>query len=358
MENLGIKENILRIQKYIPGKPIKLVQKELGLKDVIKLASNENPLGPSPKAIRAVRQVVNDLHRYPESGCPELRETVAKKIGLKDENIVVGNGSNEIIELIAEAFISPGDEVIISEQTFIVYPIVIRLMDGVEVTVKLKNYTYDLPSMLEKITSKTKMVFVCNPNNPTGTIVDSAQVEEFLSNLPKHIVVVFDEAYYEYVTSSSYPQTIQYIKERPLIVLRTFSKIYGLAGVRVGYGIANPEIIALLDRIRQPFNVNSLAIVAALAAIKDHKHIEESIKLNNEGKQFLYRAFNEIGLEYVPTEANFIFVNLKKDVAPVIDNLLKTGIIIRPMGGTFARITIGTSSENEQLVNSLKRLLQ
>ena len=354
------RENILKIEPYIPGKPIQEVRRELGITgEIIKLASNENPIGPSPKAVNAIRKYLNNINYYPEGGCPELISALAKKHNLSPSNIIVGNGSNEILELIAEAFLKQGDEVIITNLTFVVYKMVSLLMDANIVPAELKDYRYDLDAISGKITDKTKIIFICNPNNPTGTMVTEAEVEKFMGNIPDNTIVIFDEAYYEYVTRSDFPNTLKYlVANKNVFILRTFSKIYGLAGLRIGYGMANPEFIEILNRVRQPFNVNSLAQEAALAGLKDEKHVAESIKVNNEGIQFLYKSFSEMNMKYIETSANFIFLDLGRSNKQVVNDLLKKGIIVRDIGDTYIRVTVGTQSQNEKFINAFKEVFK
>ncbi|MFH1824100.1 MAG: histidinol-phosphate transaminase [Candidatus Firestonebacteria bacterium] len=351
-----------KLQPYIPGKPVAEVQRELSITDIIKMASNENPLGSSPKAISAIRKVLQDISFYPEGSCYELRKNLAKKLEISEENLIFGNGSDEILLMIGEAFLNPGDEVIqaVPELTFVEYKAITLVANGTPVFVELKNYTYDLEKMAEKVTQKTKLIFVANPNNPTGTIVTKTQVEEFLKKVPEDVIVVFDEAYYEYVERADYPESIDYVKEgRNVIVLKTFSKIYGLAGLRIGYGMAKKEIIDILEKVRQPFNVNYLAQVGANAALKDIKFVEESKRVNNVGKKYLYSSLDELDIPYVLSEANFIFIDLKKDAKPVVEKLMEEGVIVRKIGtGTTIRVTIGKEEQNKRFIEILKRIIR
>lgn len=351
-----VRENILKIEPYIPGKQIAEVRREFAISgEIIKLASNENLLGPSPKAVNAIRKNLNDINYYPEGGCTELKDALAKKHAVNPDNIIVGNGSNEILELIAEAFINPGDEIIISNLTFAVYKIIALFMNAPIIQVDLKNYTYDLDEISNKITEKTKIIFICNPNNPTGTMNSETEVGKFLNNVPPHVIVAFDEAYFEYVIRSDFPDTLKYLtSSKKIFILRTFSKIYGLAGLRIGYGIADAELIEVLNRVRQPFNVNFLAQIAALAGLKDEKHVAESIKINNEGKLILYKAFLDMNIKYVETSANFIFLDLGKSNKQIVQNLLKKGIIVRDIGETYIRVTIGLPNQIEKFINAFK----
>lgn len=357
------RECIMDIKPYVPGKPIEFVQKEFGLTDVIKLASNENPVGPSPKAIQAMKDNAHKMFLYPDGNCTDLRNMVSEFLGVPQNQLIFGNGSDEIIKFLGETFINPGDEVIVADPSFSEYDFVCLLMGGILKKVPLKNYTHDLEKMADQITDKTKMIFICNPNNPTGTIVTSQEVEKFLAKVPDNIVVVFDEAYYEYVDNMDYPQSMEYVKQgkENIIILRTFSKIHGLAGLRIGYGIAAPTMIQLLERTREPFNVNLMAQKAAMAGLQDKEHVQNSIDVNSAGKEFLYASFKKMGLEYIPTYANFLMVDLRKNSKEVFIELQKRGVIIRTGDifgmDTFIRITIGTQEENERFIAALKEVL-
>jgi histidinol-phosphate aminotransferase len=358
-----IRKNILKISPYVPGKPIEEVERELGIKNIVKIASNENPLGPSPMAISAIKKYLKKINLYPDGNCYELKRALAKKFNLKEENFVIGCGSDEIIHLIVLAFLNKDEEVITGFPSFVIYYTNTHLMDGRLKIVKLRDFTYDLKRIKEKITNKTKIIFIANPNNPTGTIVKNKEVEEFLRDLPEKIIVVFDEAYYEYVDDKEFPQIISYIKEgRNIISLRTFSKIYGLAGLRIGYGIGNSKLVSYLNRVREPFNVNSLAQVAALAALKDKEFVKKSQRLNFSEKNFLYKEFEKLNLFYIPTQANFIFLDTGVDSGIVFKNMLKDGVIIRSGDifgfPTFIRVTIGKREENIRMLTSLKKILE
>lgn len=351
-----------RMEPYIPGKPISDVKRELGLQDVIKLASNENPLGCSPIAKQAIQNMVDELALYPDGNCTELKQVLAQKLGVSPEQLILGNGSDEIVEMISHVYIEPGDQALIGDVTFSRYQASVELMDGQCIEVPLRDHTFDLDSFYNAITDKTKIIWLCNPNNPTGTIYSAAEQEKFLDAVPKNILVVIDEAYHEYTTDASYPETIKLIDRYDnLIVLRTFSKIYGLASLRIGYGIANPIVIDLLNRIRGPFNVNSAAQVAALAALQDQEFVNKSKHNNEIGKKYLYAAFDEMGLEYIPTQANFIMVNVGRDSRQVFRDLLLRGIIVRS-GDIFKmnnwlRVTIGTPEQNQAFIKALKAVL-
>lgn len=355
------REVINKLEPYIPGKPISEVKRTLGLEDVIKMASNENPLGPSPKAITAIKKAIDEINFYPEGSCYELKKTLAEKLNLSEDNLIFGNGSDEILLMLSQVFFNPEDEIIQAEPklTFVEYKTVTVISGATPIYVDLKDYTYDLKGIINKISSKTKLIFIANPNNPTGTIVTKEAVDEFIKIVPPDIIIVFDEAYYEYVERADFPDTISYIKEgKNVITLRTFSKIYGLAGLRIGYGIAKKELIGLLEKVKQPFNVNSIAQVGALAALKDIEYIEKSKKLNNKGKSFLYSVFEELVVSYIPTETNFIFLNLNQDAKPIVNKLLEKGIIVRQIGGeTTIRVTIGTEEQNKRFADTLRRII-
>ena len=352
------RKNILEIEPYKPGKPVSEVAKELGLKSVIKLASNESPLGPSPKAREAIRVAIKELSLYPEGSGIRLREAIAKQWRIKPESVILGNGSNEIIELILHAFLNEGEEVITCKPSFLVYPLSVKVCNGKLVEVPLNYYTFDLDAIAKRITPRTKIIFICNPNNPTGTIVDKEAVDRFMRELPHNVIVVFDEAYVEFANTKRFPRTIKYIKNS--VILRTFSKIYGLAGLRIGYGIASSEIIELLHKVRQPFNVNSLAQVAALAALDDETYRHHMISMVSEGKRYFYKEFYKLGLFYVPSEANFVLVKVG-DSNEVFQRLLRKGIIVRLMAEyelpEFIRVTVGTPYQNRKFIKTLREAL-
>ena len=356
------REQIMQIKPYVPGKPVEEVERELGITDVIKLASNENPLGPAPSAVSTLQKQAASVSLYPDGNCYYLKEALSQHLGVSPAHLIVGNGSDEIIELIAKAFLNEGEETIVADPTFSEYDFATKIMGGRTIVVPTKDLTHDLEAMLAAVTDKTKLVFICNPNNPTGTLVDKASVDAFLDKLPQDVITIFDEAYYEYVTAENYPQTVEYVQAgRKVIVLRTFSKIYGLAGLRVGYGISTPEIIGMLHRVKEPFNVNLLAQAAAVAALKDTDHLEKSRAVNDEGKNYLYQEFEKMGLFYQPTHANFIWVQVKADSQTVFAKLLRRGVIIRT-GDIFGapdviRVTIGTPEQNQRFIAALRDVL-
>src|SRR6266404_3719067 len=342
---------------YEPGRPIEDVAREMGLdpRTIIKLASNENPLGPSPKALVAMRKALVTAHLYPDGGGFYLRQGLAKKLGVHIDNIALGTGSNEIIEFLYHAFVSPGDEVVAGDRAFVIYSIMAKMFQARCVEVPFRGHTHDLNLMLAAITPKTKLVFVANPNNPTGTRVTNAELDEFVLALPSHVIAVLDEAYIEFLDDP--PPSIEYALKRNVIVLRTFSKIVGLAGVRIGYGVAQKECIDLLARVRQPFNTNAIAQAGALAALGDAAHIRKTKALTRRGLAYLEKEFKKLKLEYVPSCANFVLVNVG-DGDEVFRALQRGGVIVRPMRGykmpAWIRVTVGTMEENRRFIGALK----
>jgi histidinol-phosphate aminotransferase len=353
-----IRKGILDLKPYIPGKPIEEVKRELGLKEVIKLASNETSVGPSPLAREAIKKEIENIYLYPEGSSRLLREKIAHKLNLDKEMIIIGNGEDDIIDLIGMAFINDGDEVITGEITFPAYETTTKIMGGKLILIKLKDFRFDLEKIAQRINEKTKIVFLCNPNNPTGTIVDKEAVDKFIKQVPGDVVIVFDEAYYDYVEDQNYPNSLSYVlEEKNVIILRTFSKIAGIAGVRVGYGIAKHELIGYLNRVVNPFTTNRLAQVAALASLDDEEHRKKVLRSNQEGKKYLCRELKQLGLFYTASEANFLFIDLKEDSEVIFEKLLRKGVIIRP-GETwgcpnFIRVTIGTAYENKKFIQAL-----
>ena len=359
--NIPVSENIKSLVPYPPGKPIEELERELGITGSIKLASNENPLGPSLKALEAVSKALLGLHRYPDGSCYYLKEKLSAILGVPHEMITFGNGSNEIIELLVRAYLKPGDEAIMGNPSFAVYPIAVKAVGGVAIEVPLKDMKHDLRAMASRITAKTRIIFIANPNNPTGTMVSGEEFREFMKSVPEGVIVCMDEAYYEFVTAPDFPDTLSYIKEgAPILVLRTFSKIYGLAGLRVGYGVANSGIMDYMNRVRQPFNVNSLAQVAAMAALEDKAHLEKTRQNNSEGLKFLLGELRALGFECVDTQANFFLVKVG-DGKGVYDALLRKGVIVRPMASynlpEYIRITVGLPEENRRFLESFKAVV-
>src|SRR6266545_2677629 len=355
---IRISPDIAGITPYSPGKPIEELERELGITGSIKLASNENPRGPSPKALAVLSEATKTLHRYPDGGGHYLRQALAERWKVSPDQIILGNGSDEIITLLTKAFLNPGDEAVMAEPSFIVYKIDVTAEHAKPVTVPLKEFRHDLPAMAKAVTARTRLVFICNPNNPTGTYVTAAEVAAFLQTIPPDVIVVFDEAYYVYVTAADYPDTLAVLKGgRNVVLLRTFSKIDGLAGLRIGYGLTTPEIVQHLNRIRPPFNTNSLAQKAALAALADEEHVRESRRLNAEGMAYLTERLRALGLTVVPSQANFLYFDVRQDGKAVFEALLRRGVIVRHLSGPFLRVTIGLPHEHERFIAALQAVL-
>lgn len=355
------KPSVLTQPVYEPGKPIEYVARELGLDPggIIKLASNENPFGPSPRAVEAARKALEQGELYPDGGCFELRQKLATRWGLAPDQFVVGNGSNEIIELLGHVFLGSGDEVVMGAPAFVVYKLVTLLFGAKAVEVPLRNWTHDLPALRAAITPRTKLVYVCSPNNPTGTANSADELTAFARSLPDHVVGVFDEAYADFLESA--PDLRPLITEgRKIICLRTFSKIYGLASLRVGYGYAAPPLCALLNRVRQPFNVNAIAQAAALAALEDREFAARCVQANRAGLVQLERAFRALGLETVPSVANFMLVKVGNGLR-VFDSLQRKGVIVRPVASyglpEWVRVTVGSQEQNERLLSELRQIV-
>ena len=357
-----VPEYIRTLIPYEPGKPIEEVEREYGISNSIKLASNENPLGPSPKALAAIREKLDQLHLYPDGDCFYLKRGMAQKISVEPENLIFGNGSNEIIELAVRTFMRPGDEAVMAEQAFVVYPLIVQAVGGKKKAVPLRNFTHDLAAIAEAITAQTRVVFLANPNNPTGTIYRRDEWERFLSNVPSNLLLIVDEAYFEYVQDPAYPDSLRYhAEDRAILTLRTFSKLYGLAGLRIGYGVGPKKLIDMMQRVRQPFNVNAAAQWAALAALEDVDHVKRSLEVNRLGMEYLQAECNRLGLEFVPSDANFILVRVGKG-QEVFNQLLSKGVIVRPMAGyqfpEHVRVTIGTMDENRKLIEALQKVMR
>jgi len=355
-----VRKAVSEIKPYKPGKPIEEVKREYKLKKVYKMASNENPLGSSPMAVSAIKKSLESINLYPDGACFYLKKALSSKYKLDMDSFVVGNGSDELIVLALQAFINKGDEVIIADPTFLVYKLAAKLAEAKVISVKLKDFKYDLEAMQSKISPRTKMIFIANPDNPTGSYVNNKQVDKFLKSVPKDVIVFFDEAYFEYAEKiKDFPDTMQYLKRGNIIVIRTFSKIYGLSGMRIGWAAASKEIIEYLNQVREPFNVNSLAQVAAIAALKDKTHIAQSRKIVNEGKKFFTKELKELNLFFVPSSTNFILVEVGKNSKMIYEKLLRNGIIVREMSAWglngFIRITIGNMKENKLFINELKK---
>ena len=345
---------------YEPGKPIEDVARELGLApgDIIKLASNENPLGPSPKALAAMQEMLHRSHFYPDGGGYYLREAIANKVGLARENVILGCGSNEIIEFIGKAFLNPGDDIIAARHAFVVYKLMATLFGANTIEVPDPNYAHDLDAMLAAITPRTKEIFIANPNNPTGTLCSQEEIDRFMARVPDSVITVFDEAYYEFLPNP--PDVLRYVREgRNVVVLRTFSKIQGLANLRIGYGLARAELIDVLQKTRQPFNANGIAQAGALAGILDDDHQRKTRDLTIEGREWMQREFTAMNLEFVPSHANFVLVRVGSGKA-VFQALMKKGVIIRDMTAyglpEWIRVSIGTMEQNRRFLAELKAL--
>ncbi len=353
-----LRPNILRMHAYSPGKPIEEVKRELGLDTVIKLASNENPLGPSPKAIEAVERAAKEMHLYPDASAYVLRQALSKKMGVAPERILLGNGSDELIHLLGLVFLGDGnDEVLVGDPSFVRYDAAAQIADCKLSKIPLRDHKHDLQGMLEAASTKTKLVFIANPNNPTGTIVSDGELRSFLDSLPSETVTVLDEAYFEYATGdASYPDSTRLIDEGYRVVgLRTLSKAYGLAGVRLGYGFAAPEIVDAINRAREPFSVNALAQAAAIAALGDEQHLAATLETNAKGLAKLTRTLLSLGISIVPSHANFLYVELGQPARPLFESLLRDGIIVRTLPQSDAlRISVGTGEEMDRLIDRLK----
>jgi len=353
---------IYKIKPYIPGKPIEEVRRELGLKSVIKLASNENPYPPSPKVLAAMALASREVNRYPDGGCFALRRALSKKLNIDDDQFIFGNGSDEIIVLAVKAFAGKNDDVIIAKPSFLIYEIASILSGARLHQVPLKDFHYDLEGMKARINARTKIIFIGNPDNPAGTYITQTQAENFMRAVPKNVLVFFDEAYFEYVKAKDYPDTLSLMKKYPnIITARTFSKMYGLAGLRVGYGIASREIVDILNRLREPFNVNSIAQAAAVAVLGDEAYYRHIARDVEQERQYLYRSLEEMEVPYSPSFTNFILINVGGDSSQVANALLKQGVIIRDMAAWglkgYIRVSIGSASENKRFIKTLKEIV-
>ncbi|MTI66519.1 MAG: histidinol-phosphate transaminase [Firmicutes bacterium] len=357
--SISFRKELDELSAYKPGKPIEDVKKEYGLDEVIKLASNENPLGTSPKVTEALKSEIDNLAIYPDGNATLLKETIADNLNIKPTQVLPSSGSDEMVDMISKTFLDKEDEVIMADITFPRYISTAKMMGAKPVVVPLKDWTYDLDGMKEALTDKTKLIWLCNPNNPTGTMFAEEKLLNFLKEIPKDVVVVYDEAYREYVTREDYPHdSMKLLKEYPnIIIMRTFSKMYGLAALRVGYTMASEEIIENINKIRGPFNVNRLAQVAAISALKDSDFVNKCYEVNKEGKEYLYKEFDNMNLEYAPSETNHIFVNVAEDAQEIFVKLQKRGMIIRPITGTWIRVSIGTMSQNKLFIKLLKEVL-
>ncbi len=356
---LRIPEYVASLKPYVPGKPVEELERELGIADSVKLASNENPLGPSRKALEALNKgLLENLNRYPDGGGYYLKQALSHELGVGEEQLILGNGSNELIDVSVRTFMRAGEEAVMAWPSFVVYPMAVQAQGCTGVKVSLLEFRHDLDAMADAVTERTRMLFIANPNNPTGTINTGEEFDRLMERLPEDILVVADEAYYEYVADPAYADSMKHLRDgRNVLILRTFSKIHGLAGLRVGYGISKAGIVEEMDKIRNPFNTSSPAQAAALAALGDREHVEGSKRVNEDGKKYLYRELGALGVKYVPTEANFIFMFPGKDASGVYGSLLAGGVIVRPMGAEALRVTIGLPEENKRFIEALKSVL-
>lgn len=360
----GVRE----LSPYQPGKPIGELQREFGLARIVKLASNENPLGPSPKALHALEQAINGIALYPDGSGFELKKALSESLGVDAQQITLGNGSNDVLEVVARTFLSAQHSAVFSQHAFAVYPIVTQAIGALGVVAPAHDgtrgprYGHDMEALLRAVDSRTRVVFIANPNNPTGTYLPATPLRQFLVSLPEHVIAVVDEAYVEYVAAADYVSALPWMADLPnLIVTRTFSKAYGLAGLRVGYAVSSAEIADLLNRVRQPFNVNSLGLSTAAAALTDREHLMRTVSLNQRGMEQLSLAFAARGLKYIPSVGNFIALDVGRPGESVFDALLREGIIVRPVANyglpNHLRITVGTEQENDELLTALDRVL-
>ena len=352
---------IAGLQPYQPGKPIEELERELGITDIIKLASNENAMGPSPRVIEAL-PAMTDLYRYPDGNGFILKQALSEIHGISPERITLGNGSNDILEFAARAFLTDRYNSVFSEHAFAIYPIVTQAVGARGIVTPAKNYGHDLTAMLAAITADTRLVFIANPNNPTGTCLHTAELQQFLEQVPEHVIVLMDQAYYEYAGSGDYPDCIKWLDQyRNLIVARTFSKAYGLAGLRVGYAVSHPQLADLLNRVRQPFNVNSIALRAAVIALRDQAHIEKTVRFNLTGMRQIIAGLDSMGLHFIPSSANFICIDLEQNAQSIYEQLLRAGVIVRPVASyglpNHLRVTIGHEQENNRFLVALAGIL-
>lgn len=358
------RKGLAELTPYIPGKPVEEVRRELGLKGrIVRLASNENPIGPSPKAVARMKEVLGEINFYPDGGCFELRAALAEKHALAPGHFVFGNGVDNLIPLAVNTFVNSGDEVIIPTPSFAAYRTSTVVAGGMPVAVPLKNFQLHGEDIYRAVSPKTKMIFICNPNNPTGTIMPAGDLKKLMAALPPSVVVVMDEAYYEYVDHPGYPDSLAHLKRNEnVVIFRTFSKIYGLAGLRLGYGMARPDYVNAMEKIREPFAANRVVQAGALEALADQAHTQQVKDAHGRGKQVLCQGLSDLNINFIPTEANFLFADLGVDMELLFPTLLKNGVIIRPGTAwgypTFARITIGTPDENQFFLDQLAIVLK
>ena len=360
---LSVPEYIESIDPYKPGKPLEELEREYGVRDSIKLASNENPLGPSPKAVEAIRTGMESLHRYPDGHGYELVAKLSEKLGVDSENIVLGNGSDDIIAMLTRALLKPGDEAILPQPSFLMYEISVRSVGAVPVVVPLDDsLAIDLDEMLRRVTSRTRMAFLCNPNNPTGTVFSEKQFRAFLSSLPAEVIVVVDEAYIEFVKDRDCARGINYLDaDRAVVTLRTFSKAYGLAGLRIGYGVMRETLSSYLHRVRLPFNASSLAQIGAIAALDDEAFLQKTLHLVHEGLKYLFKSLDRLGFRYFPTQSNFFLIDVVQNADDVFEHMLREGVIVRSMTSygypNYIRISVGLPGENERFILAFEKVM-
>ena len=349
------------LHPYQPGKPIEELERELGITDIIKLASNENALGPSPKVMQALAGVT-ELYRYPDGNGFALKQALSKFHQVRPEQITLGNGSNDILEFAARVFLSERHSCVFSQHAFAIYPLAVQAVGARAIGTAAHNYGHDLPAMLAAIADDTRLVFIANPNNPTGSCLGEAELRQFMDGVPEHVIVLVDQAYFEYAGNDDYPDCIKWLDDYPnLIATRTFSKAYGLAALRVGYSVSHPQLADLLNRVRQPFNVNSIALQSAEIALGDQEHIEQTIQFNRDGMDQLVAGLDSMGVHFIPSSANFISIDLEQTAMPVYEQLLREGIIVRPIASygmpNHLRVTIGLEQENDRFLTALAKIL-
>ncbi len=359
--NLLANSGIRSLHPYQPGKPISELERELGISNIVKLASNENPLGCSPLAIQAIQAEMNDIARYPDANGYYLKEAISKKLAINMAQLTLGNGSNDVLNLIARTFAGAGSEVMFSQHAFVVYPIAAKAVEADAVVIPAKNYGHDLSAMAEAITTKTRLIFIANPNNPTGTCETADDLRGFMQLVPENVIVVMDEAYYEYVEDADYPQTTGWLNDFPnMIITRTFSKAYGLAGARIGYSISHEDIAGLLNRVREPFNVNSFAMAGATAALKDEQFLQRAVSLNRRGMDYLTQELDKMDFDYIPSKGNFLTVKMHCNGMEIYEKLLLQGVIVRPVANyempQHLRVSIGLMEENQRFIAALKKV--
>ncbi|MFP3867974.1 MAG: histidinol-phosphate transaminase [Desulfobacteraceae bacterium] len=357
-----VPENIATLAAYTPGKPLEELERELGISGAIKLASNENPLGPSPLALKAIHSQLANLNRYPDSGAYYLKQRLSRHLGIRPEQLILGNGSDEILELIVRTFLQPGEEVLSFTPSFLIYGLLTQGAGGIFRPLPLKDFRVDLEALIQALTPRSKIIIINNPNNPTGTAIYRTEWENFLKALPSGVIVVLDEAYIDFVESPEVPSGLEYLTEDlPLIGLRTFSKAYGLAGLRVGYGYGPSELIDYLNRMRQPFNVNSLAQVAARSALDDQEFLRRTRQVVKEGLNYLCQELNRLGIEYIPTQANFLLIRVNRDGQELFQLMLREGVIIRAMNSynlpEYIRVNVGRPEENLRFLQAFTKVM-